>query len=89
MSRRSSVESLEYTRLTLQLIERLPRPAEDAELAAELKFFLQGRIAELERETARPLPLTQTVPSPARSSECNRHLSAWCPVILRQHVKSA
>jgi hypothetical protein len=69
MSRRSSVESLEYTRLTLQLIERLQRPAEDAELAAELKFFLQCRIAELERDTARPLPLNQTVPSPAGSSE--------------------
>ena len=50
MSHRSSVELLEYARLTLQLIERHPNSEEDAHLASELKFALERYIEELERE---------------------------------------
>jgi hypothetical protein len=46
----SSVELLEYARLTLQLIERHPHSEEDAHLACELKFSLERYIEELERE---------------------------------------
>jgi hypothetical protein len=49
MSHRSSVELLEYARLTLQLIERHPHSEEDAHLASELKFSLERYIEELER----------------------------------------
>jgi hypothetical protein len=54
MSRKSSLELLEYTKLTLQLIEQYPHQEEDAHLALELKSALQRYIAELEREAASP-----------------------------------
>jgi hypothetical protein len=52
MSHRSSVELLEYTRLTLRLVELYPHREEDAALAMELKSALLRYIAELEREVA-------------------------------------
>jgi len=52
MSRRSRAELLEYTRLTLRLVELHPHRKEDAALARELKSALERYIAELERETA-------------------------------------
>ena len=54
MSRKSSMELLEYTKLTLQLIEQYPHREEDAHLAMELKSALQRYISELERETVSP-----------------------------------
>jgi hypothetical protein len=54
MSHRSTVELLEYTRLTLRLIELHPHLEEDAPLAMELKSALERYIAELEREAASP-----------------------------------
>ena len=54
MSHRSAVELLEYTRLTLQLIELHPYREEDAPLAMELRSALERYIAELEREISRP-----------------------------------
>ena len=54
MSHRSSVELLEYTRLTLQLIVRHPHRGEDTHLASELKSVLEQYIAELELETSSP-----------------------------------
>jgi hypothetical protein len=54
MSHRSRAELLEYTRLTLQLIELYPHREEDAPLAMELKLALQRYITELERDAARP-----------------------------------
>ena len=66
MSHRSSVELLEYARLTLQLIERHPHREEDAHLANELKVALERYIEELERETSKTLqsPLTFRSPEP-------------------------
>ena len=54
MSRKSSMELLEYTKLTLRLIEQYPHREEDAHLALELKSALQRYIVELERETVSP-----------------------------------
>ncbi|MGA8741857.1 MAG: hypothetical protein WB561_11795 [Terracidiphilus sp.] len=55
MSHRSTVELLEYTRLTLQLVERHQHGEEDAHLANELKLVLERYIAELEWETSGPV----------------------------------
>jgi hypothetical protein len=55
MSRRSTAELLEYTRLTLRLIELHPHREENAPLAMELKSALERYIAELERETSSPV----------------------------------
>jgi hypothetical protein len=55
MSRRSTVELLEYTRWTLQLIEQYPHREEDAHLAIALKSALERYIAELEQEVASPV----------------------------------
>jgi hypothetical protein len=54
MSRRSTVELLEYTRLTLRLIELHPHREENAALAGELKSSLERYITELEREISSP-----------------------------------
>ncbi len=64
MSHHSSVELLEYTRLTLQLIERYPHREEDAHLATELKFALGRYINDLERETSKSLQSLRTLRSP-------------------------
>ena len=64
MSHRSSVELLEYARLTLQLIERYPHDEEDVHLARELKFALKRYINELELETSKSLQSLQTLRSP-------------------------
>ena len=64
MSHRSSVELLEYARLTLQLIERHPHREEDAHLASELKVVLERYIEELERETSKSLQSLRTFRSP-------------------------
>lgn len=55
MSHRSTVEMLEYARLTLHLIEMYPHREEDAPLAMELKSALHRYIAELERKTESPV----------------------------------
>ena len=47
MSRKSTAELLEYTRLTLRLIEQHPHRDEDAHLACELTISLKRYIAEL------------------------------------------
>ena len=52
MIRKYSLELLEYTRLTLRLVELHPHREQDVFLAAELKFILRRRIAELESEIA-------------------------------------
>lgn len=49
MSRSSSLELLEYARLTLRLIEQSPHRDEDALIASELKLALRRYIAELKR----------------------------------------
>jgi hypothetical protein len=64
MSHRSSVELLEYARLTLLLIERHPHREEDAHLASKLKFSLERYIEELERETSKSLQSLRTFRSP-------------------------
>jgi hypothetical protein len=58
MSRKSTAELLEYTRLTLRLIEQYSHREEDAHLAHELTSALQRYIAELERPaTSRIIPV--------------------------------
>ena len=52
MSRKYLLELLEYTRFTLRLVEQHRHREQDAHLAAELKFILRRRIAELESEIA-------------------------------------
>ena len=64
MSHRSSVELLEYARLTLQLVERHPHSEEDAHLASELKFALERYIEELEPETSKSLQSLRAFRSP-------------------------
>jgi hypothetical protein len=64
MSHRSTVELLEYTRLTLRLIELHPHREEDAPLARELKSALERYIAELERETSAPVRSLRNLRSP-------------------------
>ena len=64
MSHRSTVELLEYTRLTLRLIELHPHREEDAPLARELKSALERYIAELERETSAPVCSLRNIRSP-------------------------
>ena len=67
MSHHSTVELLEYTRLTLQLIERHPHREEDAHLARELKFALERYINELELETSKSRQSLRTLRSPEPS----------------------
>jgi hypothetical protein len=67
MSRRSSVELLEYTRWTLRLIELYPHREEDAALAMELKSALEQYIAELEREVATPVRSLRNFPFPLQT----------------------
>ncbi len=55
MSRRSTVQLLEYARWTLQLVEQYPHREEDAHLAIGLESALQRYIAELEQEVAKPV----------------------------------
>lgn len=50
MRRRTSLELLSYSRVTLRLIERYSQHAEDPHIV-ELKIALQHCIAEFERET--------------------------------------
>jgi len=69
VSRRSSRELLEYTKLTLQLIERHPHREEDAHLASELKLALRRYIAELEQETSSPLHSRHGFDSPEPTSK--------------------
>jgi hypothetical protein len=67
MSRRSTVELLEYTRWTLQLIEHYPHREEDAHLAIALKSALERYIAELEREAATPARKLRNFLSPLQT----------------------
>ena len=69
VSRRSSLELLEYTRLTLRLIEQHPHSEDDAHLASELKLALRHYIAELEQETSIPLHSRRSFDSPEPTSE--------------------
>jgi hypothetical protein len=69
VSRRSSLELLEYTRLTLQLIELHQHREEDAHLASELKLALKRYIVELEQEASNPLHSRHTFDSPEPTSE--------------------
>jgi hypothetical protein len=58
MSLKSTAELLEYTRLTLRLIEQHPHREEDAQLAHALTLVLQRYIAELEQQaTSRTISL--------------------------------
>ena len=67
MSHRSTVELLEYTRLTLRLIELHPYREEDVPLARELKSALERYIAELERETSRSVRSLRNFRSPLQT----------------------
>lgn len=67
MSHRSTVELLEYTRLTLRLIEQHSHREEDAVLEMELKSALERYIAELEREAASPARLLRNFRSPLQT----------------------
>jgi hypothetical protein len=67
MSRRSTVELLEYARLTLQLIELHPHREEDAPFAWELRSALERYIAELEREISSPVRPLRNLGSPEQT----------------------
>ena len=67
MSHRSTLELLEYTRLTLRLMELHPHREEDAPLETELKSALERYIAELEREAASPVRLLRNFRPPLQT----------------------